>query len=332
MTKDTVSIAFASAAIARLDVCARVRILDEVGIPQEWLVEPRSRVPAQVFSALWLSVAHEMDDEFFGLDRRRMKVGSFALLCQSVMNLDTLDRALRRMLRGLRLFLDDVKPSVLLEGSNAAITIENRIADPDARCFADETLLVMIHGLMCWLVGRRIPLLAAEFAYPRPSYATEYTTLFSDYTRFDAVATSVRFDAKFLLLRPIQNSATLKAFLNGAPRSVFLKYRNERGWAAKVRGRMRRTLGRSSLPALDELALEFHVSATTLRRRLEAEGTNIKEIRDQVRCDIAIDRLRNTKLSTADIALLLGFPEPSAFYRAFKRWTGVRPGEYRPRP
>ena len=52
-------------------------------------------------------------------------------------------------------------------------------------------------------------------------------------------------------------------------------------------------------------------------------------MKDQLRRDLAIDRLCNSTMSVADIAALVGFHETSAFHRAFKKWNGVQPGEYR---
>src|SRR5438105_6279003 len=190
MEKDTVSMYFVRAAVARLAADARERVLAAAGIPPELLVASHARVPAQSFAALWLAVARELDDEFFGLDARRMKVGSFALLCQAVLHSDNLDRAVKRMLRGFGTFLDDVAGDLRLEDQQAVISVSNRIASPDARRFADETFLVMVHGLMCWLAGQRIPLASAEFAYARPPHAPEYAVMFSQELRFDAEATA----------------------------------------------------------------------------------------------------------------------------------------------
>ncbi|HEU0201452.1 MAG TPA: AraC family transcriptional regulator ligand-binding domain-containing protein, partial [Burkholderiaceae bacterium] len=80
MEKDTVSIYFVNAAVARLSAAAKARVLAAAGLPPELLPVPHARVTAESFAAVWLAVARELDDEFFGLDRRRMKVGSFALL------------------------------------------------------------------------------------------------------------------------------------------------------------------------------------------------------------------------------------------------------------
>jgi AraC-like DNA-binding protein len=329
MEKDTVSMYFVGAAVARLSDVVRERVLSTAGIPPELLAVPHARVTAESFAALWLAVARELDDEFFGLDARRMKVGSFALLCHAVLNSQNLDRAMKQTLRGLALFLDQVSGDLRLEDEQAVISITNRIVDAPSRRFADETFLVMVHGLMCWLAGKRIPLSVAEFAHPRPPYAHEYTVMYSQHLRFGAQCTAIRFDARLLSMPVVQTAATLKQFLRTAPQSVFLKYKNEDSWTARLRRRLRDNIGAPDWPLLDDIAQEFHVAPTTLRRRLIAEGTSYQGIKDELRRDAAIHHLCNSALSIADIGSLLGFQEPSAFHRAFKKWSGAQPGEYR---
>ena len=322
---------FVDAAVARLPDDVRARVLAAAGIPAELLGAAHARVPAEAYSALWLAVARELDDEFFGLDRRRMKFGSFSLLCHAVLHAGDLDRALRRLLKAFALLLDDVRAELRVEGKDAVVEVTNRIADLEARRFADETFLILVHGLTCWLVGRRIPLSVAEFAHPRPAHAQEYTVMYSQRLAFDADRTRVRFDAAQLEAPVIQDEAGLRKFLRTAPRSVFLKYKNEDGWAARVRRRLRGSIGTTDWPRLEDVAYELRVAPTTLRRRLEAEGTSYQAIKDDLRRDAAVHHLCGTRLSIADIASALGFHETSAFHRAFKRWSGVQPGEYRRR-
>jgi AraC-like DNA-binding protein len=332
MNKDTVSMHFVAAAVARLAPSVRVRVLNAVGVPLDLLASPHARVPAQSFSRLWLEVAREIDDEFFGLDRRRMKVGSFALLSHAVLGCGNLDRALKQMLRGFTVFLDDVRAELTLDDGLAAITLVNTIADAQSRRFADETYLVMIHGLASWLAGRRLPLVAVEFAHPRPAHADEYAVMFTPQLGFDAPATAMRFEAQLLAAPVVQDAARLKRFLQSAPQSVFLKYKNEDSWTARLRRRLRHCTGdEASWPLFEDLAREFHITPTTLRRRLEAEGSGYQRIKDELRRDLAIHQLCSTDASMAEIGSRIGFQEPSAFYRAFKRWSGVQPGEYRAR-
>jgi len=83
-------------------------------------------------------------------------------------------------------------------------------------------------------------------------------------------------------------------------------------------------------PAADQMAARLHVAEATLRRHLKHEGYTYQSIKDDLRRDIAIGELQGTRRTIADIASAVGFAEPSAFHRAFRKWTGMRPGDYRP--
>jgi len=82
----------------------------------------------------------------------------------------------------------------------------------------------------------------------------------------------------------------------------------------------------------DEVAKRMHRSLSTLQRQLSAEGTNFKEIRDETRRSMAEQYIEEGDYSLSQIAFLLGFSDQSNFSRAFKRWTGSTPGDYRPTP
>jgi AraC-like DNA-binding protein len=86
---------------------------------------------------------------------------------------------------------------------------------------------------------------------------------------------------------------------------------------------------RDGEPSIEHLAPRLGVSVRSLQRRLREAGTSYKQVLDQVRHDLALRYLTAGELSIGEVAFLLGFSEPSAFHRAFKRWTGSTPGEFR---
>lgn len=340
--KGTVSICFVAAAIESvvlrgLDAQA---VLLQSGISPSLLGMPQARVSAANYAALWRLVALVLDDEFFGQDSRRMKSGSFAMLCRSVVHCDTLERALDRALRFFGLLLDDIAGELATRDSVATITLHTRsvsgsVSGPVTgpvnaaqRIFAHETLLILIHGVACWLVGRRIPITAACFAYPEPAHSAEYRNMYSTELRFSEPHTRISFDAAYLDLPVVQDEKTVKDFLRVAPQNILVKYKNANSLAAKIRRRLRQLLP-GELLAFETLAAELNTTPITLRRRLQEEGESYQSIKDQLRRDLAITYLSHTQRSVQDIALELGFAEPSAFHRAFKKWTGTAPGEYR---
>jgi len=83
--------------------------------------------------------------------------------------------------------------------------------------------------------------------------------------------------------------------------------------------------------SLEHVAARLQVSARTLARRLDAEGSSLKDLRDDLRRGMALRYASTTDLQLSEIALLLGFASAAAFHRAFKRWTGQAPIEYRRR-
>ena len=77
------------------------------------------------------------------------------------------------------------------------------------------------------------------------------------------------------------------------------------------------------------LSRTLDLSAATLRRRLEDEGTSWGQLKDEVRRDLALQHLVDDRLSVGEIADRLGFNDASTFYRAFRKWTGSAPGAWR---
>ena len=83
------------------------------------------------------------------------------------------------------------------------------------------------------------------------------------------------------------------------------------------------------MPSFEELTGLLNMSARTLRRRLEKEGTSYQRIKDNARRDVAITLLSREGLTVSAVAEQVGFSDPSAFHRSFKQWTGQSPGSYR---
>lgn len=102
------------------------------------------------------------------------------------------------------------------------------------------------------------------------------------------------------------------------------KRRRRRGIAAHVRARILAQL--NDPPGMEQIARQLNVEARTLRRKLIAEGTSYRELTDEVRSTIADELLGDGHLTVQEVASRLGYHDAAAFSRAFKRWTGDRPG------
>ncbi|HEX3603277.1 MAG TPA: AraC family transcriptional regulator [Steroidobacteraceae bacterium] len=326
----TIAICFVAAALQSVrgrDLNAD-ELLAKVGLSASLLQVPQARVSAKHYGALWRAIAAALDDEFFGQDSRRMKTGSFAMLCHAILGCKTLGHALDRSLRFYALILDDIAGTVERQDHEARIVLHERAAGADSRVFAHELLLMLLYGVSCWLVGRRIPILCTEFSYAEPSHSAEYRLMYCTDLRFNRPNTVLAFEASYLDLPVVQNERTAKEFLRTAPENILLKYKNVSSLSARVRRRLRQTLP-GAVPAFESLAEDMGMTPATMRRRLHDEGESYQSIKDQLRRDLAIGYLSHSSRSVMDIALELGFSERSAFHRAFRKWTGASPGEFR---
>jgi len=307
-------------------------LLERAGIPPSLLEVPLARVSPQQFARLTKAVWRELDDELQGLGPQPLKVGTFAMMCHAVAHCPDLRTALDRGSAFYRLFPGG--PRFQLEEKQAEETQEARVVfdltgfdDPDH--YLAESATVVAHRFAGWLIRRRINLTRVEFSHPAPPHALEYDLLYGAPCTFRAPRTALVFDRSLLELPVLQDESGLRTFLHRAPDDVLARL----DYGSTAAAQVRRLLGRSlpdRMPDPQDVAARLAVSAQTLRRRLAAEGTSFQQIRDQLRRDAAIAALATGTVSIEDISRRLGFSEPSAFHRAFKRWTGSAPRSYQP--
>lgn len=310
-------------------------LLSEIGINP---AEPASRIPLRQYAALYNTVVRRLDDEGFGLFSAPLRSGSFEFLCRGMLGAATLEAALQRASRFLRLVLPDLAISLQRRGEVAELLIVERrrlASHPEdiGRIFAFEWLLRLLHSLSCWLVGRGLNLDSVIFPYRRPNHADDYALIFTEDSRFaptlpDGNGTLVAsFQANLLDLPLRRDEAALAAFLEGAPGKITALYRRDREMVLRVRDLLREAL--PALPDQQEIADRLHLSPRTLHRRLEEEGSSFRAIRNALRRDLALTRLTRSRDSVGNIGAMLGYADPSAFYRAFVEWTGMSPQQYR---
>lgn len=310
------------------------RVLQAAGIPPGFLDEPLARVSPAQFGILWRTLARHLQDEFFALDARPVRPGAYALLCHTLVGCEDLRAVLRQLCRFSAVLLDDMSARLEVAGDTATL----RLSDARARTtpFAHATFFMVACGIACWLIARRIPILRCDLAGRAPDFESEYRVMFCENLHLEASEGALTMPAALLSMPVVQTREGLRAFLRGAPDVFLVKYRNMDSLAAQVRARLR-AIAPPDWPGLDEMAGSLDTAASTFRRRLDAEGTTFQVIKNALRRDMAITALREDTMPIAQLAQELGFTEASAFHRAFVKWTGMRPTDYRgggsaPRP
>ncbi|MFD3374046.1 MULTISPECIES: AraC family transcriptional regulator [unclassified Streptomyces] len=318
-------------------------LLKRAAIPPRLLDVPLARVSPPQFARLTKAVWQALDDELQGLGPQPLKVGTFAMMCHAVLHCPDLRSALDRGSAFYRLFPGgprfhlEEQPTEKSKGKSEeeigahdeARVVFDLTAFDDPDHYLAESATAVAHRVAGWLIRRRINLTRVEFGHPAPPHSLEYDLLYGAPCSFLAPRTALVFD-RALLDRPVlQDEAGLHDFLRRAPGDVLARL----DYGSTAAAQVRRLLGQSlpdRMPDPQDVAARLAVSAQSLRRRLAAEGTSFQQIRDQLRRDAAIAALATGAVSIKDISQQLGFSEPSAFHRAFKRWTGSAPRSYQP--
>ncbi|RME18429.1 MAG: AraC family transcriptional regulator [Alphaproteobacteria bacterium] len=294
------------------DVLARAGLPDPVEAP----------ITSEMFGRLWQSISEALDDEFFGMGDRPMRLGAFEHLCHAVLQARTLEQAMQRTIGFLRCVLDNPHGELRVQDGEARIVLHDPSGPRSA--FAYRTYWLYLLGVGSWLVERQIPLRRFTFACPAPRHLEAYGHVFGAPAEYDAQRTELIFNATYLKWPVVRSGKHIAAFLRNAPGNLVVRYRQEEGLGKKIRARLEE-IPPVDWPRIEDLAAELRMSSAKLRRRLAAEGRSIGEIKDEIRQRRARVLLADPTLTVADVASALGYSEPSAFHRAHRKWTGRTP-------
>lgn len=302
-------------------------LLLRAGIAADQLHLPDARVPAQAYARLWRLLARRCNDEFFAMDPRGLRTGSLAFMCRASMAQPTLGAGLETALAFLSLMLEDLQPALVRQHGLAEIVI-NEPRDEPRRAFTYFTFWMIVHGVACWLAGRRLPILAIDLRCSAPPFCEDYRVMFSDNLHFERPLTRLVMAADGLDQPGRRSEQELQRFLAEAPGNILVKYRDPASLGLRIRSDLL-GLDPGRWPDSDSLARRLCLSPSTLRRRLAEEGQSYQGLKDSVRRELAIAWLGQAQPGMAEIAERLGFADSSSFYKAFRKWFGCNPGHYR---
>ncbi len=196
----------------------------------------------------------------------------------------------------------------------------------ELRLLAIEDLLANILNTSRWVLGRPLPVTRLRCDYPAPPHAADYEALFDCPIQFDAPVVQLFFDAAILDM-PLPNASPQSAELYAAicEEKSITRQQGDVAW------RLWQLIieDPANPPDMPAAADALHCSTRTLRRRLQAQGWQYQQLIDQVREIHARRALSDPTLSVTQIAHNLGYSDHSGFLRAFKKWTGLTPREFR---
>lgn len=301
-----------------------------LGVDLAVFADQDARIPISKLIPLWDVAEELLDDPFVGLHvAQRASRETFDIFSYIACASANLGEALARIERYFRLITDGGNYETRREGDDAWWIFRAVDRDsPPNRHDGEYAMAISVAYTRQWLKTDFSPR-EVFFRHPKPADTSELEAFLEAPLRFGTDQCGMRFD-----------SAHLEAPLRTAdPKlgSLLERYAEEALGALPEPGRVAghvRALLIQGLPnaetSLGTIAKQLAVSDRSLQRQLQEEGTNHQKLLDEVRRKLATRYLtKGHDLSVSEIAYMLGFSETAPFFRAFKKWTGQTPGEFR---
>jgi AraC-like DNA-binding protein len=199
----------------------------------------------------------------------------------------------------------------------------------DPEHFMAEFWLVIWHRFPSWYIGEPIRLKETHFTFSTPQHRAELEIMFPADLQFNSSANRLIFDAQYLDKPLVRSAQELATFVQNAPADVMTIPGSDTTLEAQIERiiSQRHPVNLVFVP-IHQMAAELGISSQTLHRRLKDSATSYQKIKDNLRREVAIQKLVNERLSVETVAEIVGFTESRSFTRAFKHWTGLTPREY----
>ena len=312
---------------SRLDVCRAAGIDPDIG------EQPSARVPASCMERLWPLAVQLTGDPDVGLhSAESYNPGALGIVGYVVLSCRTAGEALDRLSRYASLLNEGLQ--VELVERVGLTTCRFRAVDGldsflhrDARQVM-ETLAAGIVVTLQRLVTAPFDPIEVTFRHRAPATVGEHLRILGPAVRFEQAQDAVVYSGVALAASFMSSDPALLDVFDGDARRRL----QELGARGGVSGRVLAVLGarlKGTVPALSEVASVLAMSERSIQRSLSEEQTSYRQLVDEVRKHLAIEHLSRSGTSATDVAFLLGFSEPSAFTRAFRRWTGTAPTGFR---
>ena len=292
------------------------------------LKRPIARVPIETYLLIQDEAAEYIHDPYFGLHMGEFaEAGSWSILGYMMMNCKNLGEAIEKSGRYSRIIGNLIEGKAHFRFNKVKVVFSTPPHAPkmSRHCFeaAFSSLVRMVRNL----TGVKLSPLEVTFIYPKPASTAEYERVFCCPVLFEQKENSLTVDLK------IGNTPILMA--NPGLLEYFEKYAQDFLAEMDRKDETTRAVTKIILARLDDetlsiekVAKEMAVSVRTLQNRLEAEGMVFSELLKGIRERLA-KRYLSENYSVEQITYLLGFSEASTFRKAFKKWAGVTPKEYR---
>ncbi|WP_068829400.1 AraC family transcriptional regulator [Pseudomonas sp. BMS12] len=310
---------------------SRDRLLANAGLRAEVLHNPTGRLALGDFHLLASSALTLCDEPALGLLLGlRLNASAHGILGYALLSSADLGKAIHFALRYYRVLGLTFELQLVEQEDSLELRARESISLGALARFAAEGLFGSLYSIAEFLLGEPPRGVEVGFAYSEPEHAGRYEQAFGVVARFDQPWHWFRLPRTYLAHpMALANPATMQ-MCEQQCEALLASLDLQEGLLSRVR---RLLLARpGDFPDLASAARALHTSDRSLRRHLAASGTSYQQVLDEVRRSLALQYLGTTHLPLFEIAHLLGFSDPSNFRRAFRKWTGRVPSDYRAAP
>lgn len=309
-------------------------LFENAGIDADAVGRPDHYVTLEQVDLLLGRAYEQVEDPLFGLHvGMKHEYATLDLAGRLMASSATLEQAFAMLLRYKDLFAPHLEFTLESRGPNRALCVR---PDPGLSFTATrlhgELMVTSMLSVISSLLGKRLPLERACFAYPAPGQEAlaEYRRYFGCELVFDAPCAAVEFDRIWLSVPLPGAYPEYRQRLEQKAMRALRSLSQAGSLSQRVMGRLMEQLGHGPL-TVERVAEDLNMTARTLQRHLREENTRFARLRDHVRMEYACRQLSSGDCDKAALAHYLGFSDTANFYHAFKRWKGCAPGEYRRR-
>jgi AraC-like DNA-binding protein len=308
----------------------RALLLSRAGITEDALADQDNRIPFAHYVALMRAgkeLAHDPALALhYGETSDFAEVSIVGLIGNAA---ETMMDALQQLNRYGRLVVEfDGGPNRFATepGADGYWLIDTREKPNDFPELTESTFARMICGPRTFGIAQLVK--AVEVTHPRPNYADEVARVFGAPVTYDAPRNAMLIDHKWSNHRVQLQPRYAFGVLSKHADALLKELEASKSVRGKVESLLMPVLHKGDAN-MDAVAEKMAMSRQTLFRRLKEENTTFEKVLDDLRHKLALDYLGAKKVSVNETAFLVGFSDPAAFSRAFKRWTGKSPRDVR---
>lgn len=304
------------------------RFLHSLGVDPATVRSPDAYIPIETYLLIQDEAAHYVNDPYFGLHMGEFaEAGSWSILGYMMMNCKTLGEAFEKSGKYSRIIGNLIEARAELKFNKIKVVFFTPPHAPEMSRHCFESTFASSVRMMQTLTGAPLSPLEVTFIYPEPQTTAEYERIFCCPVRFGKKENSMTLDVGIVNTPILMGNPGLLAYFEQYAQDFLAEMDRQTDHTRTVTKIILSRLDDEAL-SIEKVAREMAVSVRTLQKRLEEEGVVFSDLHKNVRQRLAKKYLRDN-YSVEQITYLLGFSEPSVFRKAFKKWSGVTPREFR---